>query len=243
MKTILITGTTGFIGRNLIEILTKNEYTLLLFKRETEDSTLIDYIQQADYIIHLAGTSRSEKVEHFYTDNSDLTKKIVDTLLQKKKHTPIFYTSSIHAELDNDFGKSKRIAEEYLISYAHTTKTPIYILRLTNTFGKWAKPNAHSVVATFCYNIANNLPITISDPEKELTLVYIDTVTQAIMEIIEKGEANNMQNTAPFFYTITKTYTKKLSDIAKTIETCSKGEKPVDDFSEKMFTTYNSYKN
>ena len=247
MKNILITGATGFIGRNLIAYLeTREGYTLFLYSRTTPDETLKEYIQNADYIIHLAGVSRPQDPKEFYEGNSGLTEKLVSILLEEGKSTPILYTSSIHAIIDNDFGKSKRLAEEHLLTYREKSGAPVYILRLTNTFGKWAKPNAHSVIATFCYNISHSLPIHISDPNKEITLIYIDDVVSSSMNLLMGQSDNESVETAPSYYTLTRRYTRTLSQIAEYIEQFkAKGILPEgyqgDPFIEKLYITFLSY--
>ena len=160
---VLVTGSNGFIGKNLVSHLQEIE-DLEIVKYDIDDTfdKIESNINSIDFIFHLAGVNRSQTIEEFYQGNSDLTKKIVDLIKDKK--IPLLITSSIQATLDNDYGKSKKIAEEYI----KENLKKYYIYRLHNVFGKWCRPNYNSVVATFCHNIANDLEITINDPSKEL---------------------------------------------------------------------------
>lgn len=245
MKTILVTGATGFIGKNLIKELTvQKKYKVIDYTRETTDTELREQLRTASFIVHLAGVSRPNDPEEFYRGNSDFTKKITTILLEENLSVPIFYTSSIHAAMDNDFGKSKRLAEEYLIKYHNQANSPLYIIRLTNTFGPYAKPNTHSVVATFCYNIAHNLDISITDPNKEITLAYVDDVISSIVEIIDEKEIHNLKETEPHIFTFTKTHTLTLSKLADTIKSFKNentATNSFDIFKKELYATYLSY--
>ncbi|MDR0287030.1 MAG: NAD-dependent epimerase/dehydratase family protein [Clostridiales bacterium] len=178
---ILITGANGFIGKNLCYAL--EEYDLFLFDKAQDLGQLKEYISQADFIFHLAGVNRPENAQDFY-QNRDLTQIIVDYLLDLKKVVPIIFTSSIQAVLENDYGKSKRMAEEILFSYAECSGASVYIFRLPNVFGKWSRPDYNSVVATFCYNISRSLPIRVDDPEKQLHLVFVDDVVNELKKVL-----------------------------------------------------------
>lgn len=248
MKTILITGGTGFIGKNLIAKLKENNsFQLLTPGREVSDEELRSQLKRADYIFHLAGVSRPQDPKEFYEGNSELTEKIVAILREEKLSTPILYTSSIHAVLENDFGTSKKRAEDTLLEYQKDTGAKVYIVRLTNTFGRWAKPNAHSVVATFCYNIQRDLEITISDRTKEVALAYIDDVVNAfIMLLLDEKISDDMSLSVEGLYSIKKVYTKTLGEISDLLYSFKQGHLPADsvndEFAEKLFTTYQSYK-
>jgi len=143
-------------------------------------------VAAADLIYHLAGVNRPQSVEEFRAGNVDLTAQLCDLLLQAGRATPIVLSSSIQAELDNPYGVSKRQAEQVLTDYAARSGARMAIFRLSNVFGKWCQPNYNSVVATFCHNIARDLPITISDPSREVPLVHVDDVVQAFLEAGEE---------------------------------------------------------
>lgn len=248
MKTILITGGTGFIGKNLIAKLRENNsFQLLTPGRETTDEELRAQLKKADYIFHLAGVSRPQDPKEFYKGNSELTEKIVAILREEKLSTPILYTSSIHAVLENDFGASKRAAEQCLISYQNDTRANVHIVRLTNTFGRWAKPNAHSVVATFCHKIVHNEPIEISDPRKEIVLAHVDDFTSSCIDTALGINPSYFDQDNEGFYRMNKTYKVSLQNLADYImyfkDTESVGIYKGNEFAERLFEVYLSYKN
>jgi len=180
---ILVTGSEGFIAKNLIEHLKRDEsIELYLFSKKDSLNLLKAYVQEVDFIFHLAGVNRPKSVDEFYEGNSNLTKFIINTLKDSNKNTPILLSSSTQAELDNDYGKSKLEAENLLLEYAKESGSKVYIYRLPNVFGKWSKPNYNSVIATWCYNIANDLDIKVNNAETELSLVYIDDVVKSFIE-------------------------------------------------------------
>jgi UDP-2-acetamido-2,6-beta-L-arabino-hexul-4-ose reductase len=247
MKTILITGGTGFIGKNLIaELKESASFELLTPSRGVSDEELRTQLKKADYIFHLAGVSRPQDPKEFYEGNSELTEKIVSILLSEKLSTPILYTSSIHAVLENDFGASKKRAEEALFMYQKEAGSHVYIVRLTNTFGRWAKPNAHSVVATFCYKCAHNEPIEISDPSKEMILAHVDDFVSSCVDIINGVSPSCLNQDEDGFYKVSKTYTVTLQNLADYIEHFKNGgarEKyKGDEFAEGLLEVYLSYK-
>lgn len=172
---ILITGSEGFIGKNLkLWCNEKQNITVLEYTRQSTHQDLLNSITQADFIFHLAGVNRPQNPEDFSSGNVDLTKILVDTITYCEKKTPILYASSIQAGQSNLYGQSKYQAEQILLEYQHKTGANIFLYRLPNIFGKWCRPNYNSAVATFCYNTAHYLPIQINDPNVILHLVYID---------------------------------------------------------------------
>lgn len=186
MRNILITGSSGFVGKNLYTFLKRRKDIIVIpFDREDTLDTLASAITSADFIFHLAGANRPSDPSDFMKVNKGLTETIVELLKKFNKKTPIAFSSSIQAELDNMYGRSKKAAEDILISYSKDTGAPICIFRFPNLFGKWSKPNYNSVVATFCYNISHGLDITISDVNKELELAYIDDVVKVLVELLE----------------------------------------------------------
>ncbi|WP_373034646.1 NAD-dependent epimerase/dehydratase family protein [Sulfurimonas sp.] len=183
---ILITGSNGFIAKNLIEHLKRDsDIILYLYSKKDSPSILEAYVKEVDFIFHLAGVNRPKNVNEFYKGNSDLTKTIADILISSNKNTPILLSSSTQANLNNDYGKSKLEAENLLINYAKKTSTNVYIYRLPNVFGKWSKPNYNSVISTWCHNIANNLEIQVNDKDVELNLVYIDDVVKSFIKKLD----------------------------------------------------------
>lgn len=185
---VLVTGSNGFIGKNLLERLGRMEdVSVTTFSKVDAPDTLEDKVQEADFVFHLAGVNRPEKPEEFYEGNRDLTQQIIEAAKKSGKKTPILLSSSIQAEADNDYGKSKRAAEEVLELYARESGAAVYIYRLPNVFGKWSKPNYNTVIATWCYNMARDLPVQVNDASVELTLVYIDDVVEHFVRHLDEN--------------------------------------------------------
>jgi UDP-2-acetamido-2,6-beta-L-arabino-hexul-4-ose reductase len=176
---LLVTGAEGFIGRNLVTWLKHNPaHTVVGVDRNHTWVEIEAALHETDFVFHLAGVNRPESLDEFRTGNVDFTTQVCDVLRDQARPIPILLSSSIQAELENPYGVSKRQAEAVLADYAASTGAAVLIYRLKNVFGKWSRPNYNSVVATFCHNIARDLPITISDPDRTLELVYIDDVVQ-----------------------------------------------------------------
>lgn len=178
---ILVTGSNGFIGKHICLRLEKEGYEVLKFDINNNDEDLKKSVNCADFIIHLAGVNRPLSVQEFYDGNANLTKKVVDLVKNSGKSIPIILSSSIQAELDNDYGKSKRMAEDYLFS----SGLPVYVYRLANAFGKWCRPNYNSACATFCYNIAHDLEIIIRDPKYVVHYNYVDDIVDEFVRVIK----------------------------------------------------------
>lgn len=177
MKTVLVTGSEGFVGRNLVAHLQLDEnIRLLRYDIENKEQELKEFLKQADFVFHLAGVNRPENEEEFQSGNADLTRKIVNILLDTNKITPIVITSSTQAAIDNPYGRSKKLAEDAVFAYSKQTCASVYVYRLPGLFGKWSRPNYNAVTSTFCYNISHDLPIQINNPDHLLTLAYIDDV-------------------------------------------------------------------
>jgi len=236
---VLVTGSKGFIGKNLVSHLQEIE-NIEVISYDIEDSfdKIEKNIDSIDFIFHLAGVNRPQTIEEFYQGNSDLTKKIVDLI--KNKNIPLLITSSIQAALDNDYGKSKKIAEEYI--KANLKK--YYIFRLHNVFGKWCRPNYNSVVATFCYNIANDLEITINDKSKKIELIYIDDIIEEFISIMNGSKPDEIED--GYCY-INPKYKVSLAYLAKKIYEFKESMSSIyvprtgDDFTKKLYSTFISY--
>ncbi|ENU22072.1 hypothetical protein F993_03347 [Acinetobacter proteolyticus] len=189
---VLITGANGFVAKNLIQYLSEKEnIEVLKCYRGTTEQELEKLVLAAEWIVHLAGVNRPLDDSDFIEGNVSLTQKICNILSLNKKKTPIILSSSIQAELDNSYGKSKLGGEQALIKLSQENANPIYISRMVNIFGKWSKPNYNSAVATFCYNIANELPIQINDENAIIRLVYIDDVVETIWDILNNKYPKN----------------------------------------------------
>ena len=178
---VLITGSNGFIGKHMTKALIKAGYEVLPYDLDKTEDDLKVYVEEADFVVHLAGINRPLTVEEFYNGNTNFTKKIVDFLKNSKKNTPILMSSSIQATLDNDYGKSKKMGEDYLFE----SGLPVYVFRLANVFGKWCRPNYNSAAATFMYNIAHDLPIEIRDPNYIVHYNYVDDIVDTFLECIK----------------------------------------------------------
>lgn len=243
MKKILITGSKGFLGSNLLFSLKFIEgCEIIEFDKENGRDELKSILKDIDFIFHLAGVNRPEKPEDFTKNNTELTQFIVDCLLDYKNFVPIVFSSSTQAELDNEYGKSKLEAENHILGYIKSGGSG-YIYRLTNVFGKWCRPNYNSVVATFCYNIANGLEIKITDRNKELQLIHVDDIISEFKRILDGKivvDQNQILAINPF-YTITL---GELADHLKSFKEMSTTLLIPDmnnDFLKKLHSTFLSY--
>ena len=180
---VLVTGSGGFIGKNLLARLQYlDKYEVFPFDKDTDKVLLRKYCKECDIVVHLAGVNRPIDPEDFQKGNVGFTEELLSELEKSKSKSPIIVSSSTQAALDNDYGRSKKGGEDLVFAHAKKRKTKAYVFRFTNVFGKWCRPNYNSAVATFCANIANGLPVTVSDPDKELALVYIDDVIDAVID-------------------------------------------------------------
>ncbi len=172
----LVTGANGFLGKNLQVHMHEKEIETASFTREMCAEQLPDCLEGVDFVFHLAGVNRPKDPAEFLSGNKELTEQLCNAIRASGRQIPVIYSSSIQAEFDNQYGASKRAAEQALIALERDTHSPVYIYRLPNVFGKWSRPNYNSAVATFCYNIANDLEIQVRDPSAIIRLVYVDDV-------------------------------------------------------------------
>jgi UDP-2-acetamido-2,6-beta-L-arabino-hexul-4-ose reductase len=239
---VLVTGAAGFVGQNLcIRLSREEDCTVLPFDVANEESELFELLAKADRIAHLAGINRPLNLSEFMTGNFGLTSTIADALEKMQRPLPIIFSSSIQAELENEYGKSKRAAEERLRVYSQRTGAPVRIFRFANIFGKWCRPNYNSAVATFCFNIAHGLPLTIHDPEAPLRLIYIDDVVEAIVRELKaelKGFA--FATAEPVYETTVGKVANLIQDIHEKRRNGFIGDYS-DSFYKKLATTYLSY--
>jgi len=180
---ILVTGADGFIAKNLIVYLKERDYNDIMCY--TRGCDLAAMANEADFVFHLAGVNRPNHVSEFDEGNVDVTASLINALTRANNNAPIVLASSIQADLDNPYGKSKAAAERAVLKYQADTFSKVYVYRLPNVFGKWCKPNYNSVIATFCYNLVNDLPISIKDANSPLNLVYIDDVCSSFINILD----------------------------------------------------------
>lgn len=179
---ILVTGAKGFVGKNLIaELKNQGFESIFAYDKDTEEYLLDDYCSQADFVFHLAGVNRPDNEAEFMEGNVDFTSILLAKLKGHGNTCPIMFSSSIQAELDNPYGKSKRAGEKLMQTYQLETGATVYIYRFTNLYGKWSRPNYNTVVATFCYKVARGEEIMINDPEAKISLCYIDDVIRNLL--------------------------------------------------------------
>lgn len=242
---ILITGANGFIGRNLVARMNQIKgVELLLFDLAQSEADLEQGLSQAEVVCHLAGVNRPKEPEEFETGNAGLTLRICDILRRLGRTPKIIMSSSVQAELDNPYGVSKRRAEEALQAFSQERGAPVCVYRLKNVFGKWCRPNYNSVTATFCYNVAHDLPLTISDPLYALDLVYIDDIIDEFVKTIFFG--NNHPEFIQSVDTI-PSYRIALGDLAGRIQAFHEMRNSLvapdflDRFNQRLYATYLSY--
>jgi UDP-2-acetamido-2,6-beta-L-arabino-hexul-4-ose reductase len=183
---ILITGADGFLGKNLIERLVKMpDINIMHFSEGTSTLLLDRNLEECDFLFHFAAVHRPKDSEDFYRVNDDFFESILKKLEECGNNCPVLLTSSIQATDNNDYGRSKLIAENILREHNKKSGARAIIYRLNNIFGKWATPNHHSVVATFCYNINRDLPIVISNRSIMMHFYYIDDVIDSFLSQIK----------------------------------------------------------
>lgn len=186
---ILVTGSNGFIGKNLLpELRNQGFEDIQTFTKENALEDLALYTKECEFVFHLAGVNRTENEEEFISGNADLTRMLLELLRLNNNRSPVLFCSSIQAEIDNPYGRSKKLAEKHLFSHSEMNQSKVLIYRLPNLFGKWGKPHYNSVVSTFCTNVANGHPISITDEKKVLTLNYIDDVIREFMMALANKE-------------------------------------------------------
>lgn len=237
---VLVTGSKGFIAKNLLERLSLLENIVInTFNRNDDSKQLTEKMVGVKFVFHLAGVNRPDNPQDFYTGNRDLTQDIVDAVNKNGGNIPILMTSSSQAECDNDYGKSKREGEEVLMTYNRVSRTPISIYRLPNVFGRGCRPNYNSVVATWCYNIAHGLPIHVNDETVTLKLVYIDDVVDAFIKQLGKKV-----DIAQHYYKIKPIYQKQLTQIHDLLIAFEKGTLSLEGlsgFDKALYVTYKNY--
>lgn len=214
---VLVTGANGFLGQNLrLHLSERKEIIVLPFSRENDFDELLGLLRNVDFVFHLAGVNRPQDPKEFMTGNADLTSKLCNAIIATGRTIPVVYTSSIQASQNNPYGMSKLAAEELLFGLQKTTGNPVHVFRLPNVFGKWSKPNYNSVVATFCYNLANDLPIKINDSTISLNLVYVDDVIDRLIQIMDGSDRAIDQDGYEILY---PQYQITLGELARQLKT------------------------
>ncbi|MCM3163752.1 capsular polysaccharide biosynthesis protein CapF [Metabacillus litoralis] len=240
---ILVTGAQGFVGKNLIaELRNQNSTEVFEYGRETDSDLLEKYCKEVDFVFHLAGVNRPKDQSEYMDGNFGITSKLLEALKKHHNPCPVMISSSIQAELDNPYGISKKASEELLFEYSKETGAKVLVYRFPNIFGKWSKPNYNSAVATFCHNIAHDLPINVNDPNVLMKLVYIDDVVEELVNAI-----NGNENSVGDYCEIPVVHTISLSEIVNLIYSFknSREERSIpnmsDSFTKKLYSTYLSY--
>ena len=252
---ILITGASGFVGRNLCAQLrnirdgkAKNyavsgDLTLYEYDLNSTPEELDAYCRDADFVFNLAGVNRPQDPAEFMRGNFGFASTLLATLKKHGNTCPVMISSSIQAALDNPYGESKRAGEQLLFDYAEETGAKVLCYRFPNLFGKWCRPNYNSAVATFCNNIANDLPITVNDPSVVMHLVYIDDVVDELIGALTGGEhRDGAFCVVPTSHRITLgAIVDLLHTFRRMPETLEVPDTTKDGFAKKLYATYLSY--
>ncbi len=267
---ILITGAKGFVGRNLTETLKtirdgKNRTRKVAveeiyeYDMDTDPKLLDEYCQKADFVFNLAGVNRPQKQEEFMQGNFGFASALLDTLKRHKNTCPVMISSSIQAtcigRYDSEYGRSKKAGEELMFQYGEETGAKVLVYRFPNLFGKWCRPNYNSAVATFCNNIANDLPIQVSDSSVQLELLYIDDLVEEMLDALEGKEHrcefdgietvltdNGRYCAAPVSHKVTLgEIVELLHSFKEQPKTLMMPEIPAGSFAKKLYSTYLSY--
>ena len=244
MTKILVTGSEGFIGLNLISVLQRiNNVAIFQYDVNNTEEDLQEALRECDVIFHLAGVNRPTNDSEFSAGNVELTRVICESLRKIGQTPRIVFSSSTQAELDNPYGVSKKMAEGILKRFYQETGTDIVVYRMPGIFGKWSRPNYNTVVATFCYNIARDLPIQVSNQDHVLQLVYIDDVVQAFCSEIRSERIENSY----CFREVSPVYKITLSKLAEMINSFHKSRDTLilpnfeDNLTKCLYATYLSF--
>lgn len=251
---ILVTGAKGFVGKNLCAQLDNiatnkarwykvpKDITLFRYDIDSNPAELEEYCQKADFVFNLAGINRPKDPDEFMKGNFGFASTLLDTLKKYHNTCPVMISSSSQAALDNPYGQSKKAGEELMFQYAEETGAKVLVYRFPNLFGKWCRPNYNSVVATFCYNIANNLPIKVNDPDVVLNLTYIDDVVDELIGALTGDEHRE----GKYCY-VPQVHHVRLGDIADLLYSYDTGRLNLqipyvnDSFRKALYSTYTSY--
>ena len=240
---ILVTGAKGFVGKNLIAELKNSKYTDI-FEYDINNSLedLDKFTCECDFVFHLAGVNRPQDQKEFMKGNFGFTSVLLNSLKKYNNKAPVLITSSIQAEFDNPYGKSKKAGEDLLFNYSKENNSEVFVYRLPNVFGKWCRPNYNSAVSTFCNNIANDLPITVNNRETIMKLVYIDDVVNEFINALN-GNVSKKDNYC-YIPTVHKTTLGEIADLLYSFKESRKNLSVPDlsnSFTTKLYATYLSY--
>ena len=239
---VVVTGADGFIGSNLrLRLAERPGVTVVGITRSTTPEERRVALAGARIVFHLAGVNRPTDVTEFERGNADFTATLCDELRAVGRPVPIVYASSSQALKDNPYGRSKRAAELFVEQYAATTGANAAILRLWNVFGKWARPKYNSAVATFCHNLARDLPIEISDPAAPLSLIHVDDVVDALLDFLDTDVARTgLVDVGPVHQTTVGALAETIRAFAASRRTLTVGDVGTG-FMRALYSTYVSY--
>lgn len=268
---ILVTGAKGFVGKNLCATLktiadgrNKTRPNVVIgelyeYDIDTDPALLEEYCTKADFVFNLAGVNRPQNAEEFMQGNFGFASTLLDTLKKHNNKCPVMISSSIQAtcigRYDSDYGRSKKAGEELVFAYGEETGAKVLVYRFPNLFGKWCRPNYNSVVATFCNNIANDLPIMVSDRAVQLELLYIDDLLDELLDALDGNEhhctfdgINTILTDGGKYCAAPTTYKVTLGEIVDLLESFKNQPKtlimpeiPANSFAKKLYSTYLSY--
>ncbi len=269
---ILVTGAKGFVGKNLCAALKNvqegkdktrgidSNIEIFEYDIDTDKALLETYCKEADFVFNLAGVNRPQNQEEFMEGNFCFASTLLETLKKYNNTCPVMLSSSLQATLigryaEGDYGKSKKAGEDLFFKYAEETGAKVYVYRFPNLFGKWCRPNYNSAVATFCNNIANDLPIQVNDRAIELTLLYIDDLIDEMFAILrgmphrcEFDGLNEVAKVDGKFCYCPITHKVTLGEIVDLLDkfknqpsTLIMPEIPYNSFAKKLYSTYLSY--
>jgi UDP-2-acetamido-2,6-beta-L-arabino-hexul-4-ose reductase len=239
---VLVTGAEGFVGRHVVEALSRRpDVAVIGVDLDSPPQALAEALDGAEVIFHLAGINRPDTVEEYHSGNASFTQELC-AALEERGRTPLaIFSSSTQALLDNPYGKSKRAAEETLQAWAERSGAPVAIFRLANVFGKWARPNYNSAVATFCRNAARGAELTIHDPAAPLTLVYIDDVVEHLLACLDNlPKGCEYREAGPVFHTTVGEAAELILSFPRTRDTLVAPDF-ADPFTRRLYATYLSY--
>lgn len=252
---ILVTGAKGFVGKNLVAELENIKYgkdktypltqdiEIYEYDTDTDKSMLSEFCKDCDFVFNLAGVNRPETESEFMTGNFGFASDLLDELKKNNNTCPVMLSSSTQASLDNPYGKSKKAGEDLFFDYSKETGAKVLVYRFPNVFGKWCRPNYNSAVATFCNNIANDLPIQVNDRNHKMTLVYIDDVINELVNALCGLETRDgdyckvpVEHNTTLGEIVDLIYSFKQSREDKSVPDMTEGS-----FSKKLYSTYLSY--
>ena len=238
---VVVTGADGFIGKNLSVRLLERAVEVVPITRNSSEQEIRRAVEQSEAVFHIAGVNRSDDPLEFSKGNVQLTETVCDAIRAvKRSEVPVIFASSRRAGEDTEYGRTKAAAEAALVKLGEAHGNPVHIFRLPNVFGKWCRPGYNSVVATFCHNIARNLPIHVVDPDARIDLVHIDDVVTAFINIMLKPAPSGYHDASPVYETTVGKIAGQLQAFQAN-QAASMATELNDSFTQALYATYLSY--